>query len=171
MIDELAPEDRLYQLIALILNADACSERLDELRTERAATQEMRDEYQATLETVAKERDEIEQIKGQAEELKQSAERWSAQLKAKELELNEALGVLHDREQAIIAAVSDLKDREMKAGERETTLEHREILLADREKHVLSHEERAEALLASYDAAKHQAMLALAANGAAESVS
>lgn len=155
-------ESRLFALIALITDAQLCAQRAKELQDERAKVSKLIAQNEDLVKQANEALDSAKSKVNEATNTLSDAKRWSGQLEAQEKALKARLGQAADRERDAVLAISNVKYREDKIGERENTMNHREAALAEREKAVAKSTADAEALLKSYDEAKHKAALKLA---------
>lgn len=159
-------EDDTFATVAALLriasDPKACAKRFAELKAERDELSAVVEQNVKVLEEAKQENIAAAASRQAAENIMLDAERWNKQLDVKEKALAEREGNLIASKAAHDMAVSNLKYREAKVGERETTADHREHDLVSRERMAESKFKQAQELLASYDQAKHEAALKLA---------
>jgi chaperonin cofactor prefoldin len=154
--------DDVMALVRLVTDVEAFKTRIAKLHdTMDEVDAKINEHAELVKETEAK-LAEVNKIHAHGEGLVKDAERWSGQLNAMKKALDEREGVIVDRERATRKLESDVKFREAQLGERENTLDHRESVLDQRAADAAKKLADAEALLASYDQAKHEAALKLA---------
>lgn len=149
-------------MVALVVDASACAKRIAEIKAAQGKMQDEVDKNIKVLADVTAQRGLAEKKLVDAQNLNADTERWASQLKAKEVQLNEQLGIASDRAREAIQADSNAKYRETVCGERENTLNSREAELVKREAAAVAKVAHAEKLLKDYDQAKHAAALKLA---------
>lgn len=155
-------ESRLFALIALITDAQLCAQRAKELKAQQTEVNRLITENQLLVKQATEAQEAAEEKINQANSILADAKRWSGQLEAQEKALKARLGQAADREREAVTAMSNIKYREDKIGERENTMDHRETALVEREKAAAKAVADAETKLKRYDEAKYQAALKLA---------
>jgi chromosome segregation ATPase len=163
MTDDMEHLGSVFRLLMVLADPKAALDRLAELRSEYEELKESSANNEKLLRTIGTQIDEVARRDTEAERVMADAERWNLQLEAKEKELKQKAGDLADFERAVNAEKDNLRHRLSKMDERESTLSHREDALRTRAEQVEAKLAEVKALLASYDEAKHQAALKLAA--------